>query len=130
MGALGVSALCAALSRHLLATVAIEDVSFKLRNFSAFVFHARGATGLPHGVSTLFVFALALLRAVAIAHLEAPRLRRWAGQVRAPAATRRDPHASLAPVLLLARSAHSCVSRAIRRRASRWQSASFCRPPC
>lgn len=70
-----VAELCSALSLRLVAAVALEDVLFKLNNFSAFVFHAQTVTGLGRGVCIASVLVLSLCRAAAAASLLAPSLR-------------------------------------------------------
>ena len=75
-----VTDLCLALSRSIVACVALEDVLFKFRNFSSFVFHAQAVSGLGRGVCLIAVFALSLGRAAAVASLLVPPLRRRVDQ--------------------------------------------------
>ena len=71
---------CRALSHSIVSCVALEDVLFKLKNFSSFVFHAQTVSGLERGVCIISMFALSLCRAAAVASLLAPSLRRRVGQ--------------------------------------------------
>ncbi len=77
---------CSALSRNIVACVALEDVMFKFHNFSSFVFHAQTVSGLGRGVCIIAVCVLSLCRAVAVASLLAPYLRRRVDQELACAA--------------------------------------------
>tara|TARA_B100001109_G_scaffold105616_1_gene86209 strand:+ start:738 stop:1490 length:753 start_codon:yes stop_codon:yes gene_type:complete len=86
MGRGTVTDRCSALSRSIVACVALEDVMFKFKNFSSFVFHAQAVSGLGRGMCMIAVFALTLCRAAAVASLLAPWLRRRVDQEAACAA--------------------------------------------